>query len=65
MNKNFKLRFYHKTGADKGNLWKEEFFYTLEEMISRYDEVFVYKDYSLNPTAWMYDNNRWMRLSGY
>lgn len=60
-----KLRFYHKTGVNKGNLHHEEFFQTLEELQSRYNDVFVYNDYSLNPTAWKHTSNGWERITGY
>ena len=47
----FKLRIYKLSGADKGNLDHEEFFSTREEMETRYNELFVYENYSLNPTG--------------
>ena len=61
----YKLRFYHKTGANKGNLSHEEFFQTLKELQSRYNDVFVYNDFSLNPTAWKQTGNGWERIAGY
>ena len=61
----YKLKFYNKTGVNKGNLNHEEFFQTLEELQSRYHDVFVYNDYSLNPTAWKHTSNGWERIAGY
>lgn len=64
--KRFKLRFYHKSGGDKGCLSHEEFFDTLEQLNDRYEKVFVYLDFSLNPTAWeLGSNNEWHRIYGY
>ena len=60
-----KLKFYHKTGVNKGNTDHEEFFQTLEELQSRYNDVFVYNDFSLNPTAWEQTVNGWKRIEGY
>ena len=60
-----KLRFYHKTGANKGNVDHEEFSQTLEELQSRYHDVFVYNDFALNPTAWKHTSNGWERIAGY
>lgn len=62
---NFKLRIYKKTGSSKGDLDHEELFETMEEMENRYNELFVYEDYSLNPTAWQLVNNEWNRLEGF
>lgn len=61
----YKLRFYNKTGASKGNLNHGEFFQTLKELQSRYNDVFVYNDFSLNPTAWKQSANGWERITGY
>lgn len=60
-----KLRFYKKTGVCKGNTDHEEFFQNLEELKSRYKEVFVYDDFSLNPTAWEETKNGWKRITGF
>lgn len=62
----YKLRIYKKYGIDKGNLDHEEFFESKEEMDKRYNELFVYSDYILNPTAWKKKNKEyWKRLAGY
>ena len=61
----FKLRIYKSSGADKGNIDHEEFFSTKEEMETRYNELFVYKNYSLNPTAWENVDGEWKRLEGF
>lgn len=61
----FKLRIYKKSGVEKGNLDREEFFVTKEQMDTRYNELFVYDDYSLNPTAYQKVKNEWTRLAGY
>lgn len=66
MKKVFKLRFYFKSGANKGNFEKEEYFWSIEELNKRYNEVFKYNDFSLNPTAWKCNSNGlWERLAGY
>ena len=61
----YKLRIYKLTGVDKGNLDHEEFFSTREEMEKRYNELFVYGNYSLNPTAWEMVDEEWKRLEGF
>ena len=61
----YKLRIYKLSGADKGNLDHEEFFSTREEMEARYNELFVYENYSLNPTAWKNVDGKWKRLEGF
>ena len=49
----YKMRFYKKFGMCKGDLDHEEFFSDVDEMYKRYDEVFVYNDFALNPTMWV------------
>ena len=61
----FKLRFYKKSGYDKGNLDHEEFFNTKERAIERYREVFVRRDYGLNPTMWEDQGGEWIRVQGW
>ena len=61
----YKLRIYKLKGAYKGNLDHEEFFSTREEMEIRYDELFIYENYSLNPTAWENVDGKWKRLEGF
>ena len=61
----YKLRIYKLSGVDKGNLDHEEFFSTKEAMETRYDELFVYENYSLNPTAWEKIDGEWKRLEGF
>ena len=61
----YKLRIYKLSGSDKGNLDHEEFFSKKEEMETRYDELFVYENYSLNPTAWENVDEEWERLKGF
>lgn len=60
----FKLRFYKKSGYDKGNLDHEEFFDTKEQAIARYREVFVRNDFGLNPTMWEDQGGEWIRVQG-
>lgn len=62
---NFKLRIYKKKGSFKGDLDHEEFFKTHKQMEDRYNELFVYEDYALNPTAWELINEEWIRLEGF
>ena len=61
----YKLRIYKLAGSNKGNLDHEEIFSTREEMEKRYDELFVYENYSLNPTAWENVDGKWKRLEGF
>ena len=61
----YKLRIYKLSGVDEGNLDHEEFFSKKEEMETRYDELFVYENYSLNPTAWGNVDGEWKRLEGF
>lgn len=61
----YKLRIYKSSGSDKGNLDHEEFFSKREEMETRYDELFVYENYSLNPTALENVDGEWKRLEGF
>lgn len=62
----FKLRFYEKKGINKGKVNHEEFFKTLEELNERYEQVFVYSDFSLNPTAWKLNSSgSFERILGY
>ena len=66
MNK-YKVREYYRNGANKGSIKRELFFDRLEEAKAYYDSVFVYDDFSLNPTVWEYDENskQYIRLFGY
>lgn len=58
----YKLRIYYKSGTQKGNLKREEFFESLEAMNRRYRELFNPKEYALNPTAWKKVNGEWLRM---
>ena len=57
----YKLRIYNHMG----DLDHEEVFKTKEQMDKRYDELFRYDLFSLNPTAWKCNNNMWERIFGY
>lgn len=57
----YRLRIYYKSGAQKGNLRREEFFDSYNSMNQRYRELFNPKEYDLNPTAWKRINNEWLR----
>nr|DAR15297.1 MAG TPA: hypothetical protein [Caudoviricetes sp.] len=59
---NYKLRIYYKSGSQKGNLKREEFFSTKEAMQKRYKELFNTKEYALNPTTWKKINGEWLRM---
>lgn len=63
--KNFKLRIYYQKGSNKGNLDKEEFFESKEEMMRKYMQLRNKEDASLNPTAWEMKNGSWSRIAGY
>ena len=63
MERNYKLRIYYKSGFQKGNLKREEFFSTKESMQQRYRELFNPKEYALNPTAWERINGDWLRIN--
>lgn len=58
----YKLRIYFKSGTQKGNLKREEFFESLKSMDKRYRELFNPKEYALNPTAWEKVNGEWLRM---
>ena len=62
---NFKLKIYHLSGSEKGNLDHEEVFQTREEMEKRYNALFQYNLYGLNPTAWQRMGKTWIRLAGF
>lgn len=62
MEHRYKLRIYFKSGAQKGNLKREEFFDSLDAMNKRYRELFKPKKYALNPTAWEKVNGEWLRM---
>ena len=62
MERNYKLRIYYKSGAQKGNLKREEFFDSLDAMNKRYRELFKQKEYALNPTAWERIKGEWLRM---
>lgn len=62
MERNYKLRIYFKSGAQKGNLKREEFFDSLDAMNKRYRELFKPREYALNPTAWKKVNEEWLRM---
>lgn len=62
----YKLKHYYRKGSRKGEFFYEEHFYTREEAEKRYNEVFVYEDYSLNPTMWeLKENGEWIRIEGF
>lgn len=56
MEHRYKLRIYFKSGAQKGNLKREEFFDSLDAMNIKP------KEYALNPTAWERINGEWLRM---
>lgn len=62
MEHRYKLRIYFKSGAQKGNLKREEFFDSLDAMNKRYRELFKPKEYALNPTACERINGEWLRM---
>ena len=49
----------------RGNVDHEEFFDSIEELDKRYNELFDYNLFSLNPTAWVGNGNDYRRISGY
>lgn len=61
----YKLRVYKLTGPEKGNLDHEETFDSKDDMDKRYNELFVYENMTLNPTAWERKGDDWIRMSGY
>ena len=63
--KPYKLRVYKLTGSKKGTLDHEEFFDSKEDMDKRYNELFVYENMALNPTAWKRRGPKWVLMSGY
>lgn len=65
--KKYKLRIYYKSGINKGNLEKEEFFDTIGKAQKRYNELFNYNDFGLNPTLWELnkETSEYNRILGY
>ena len=65
--KKYKLRFYHKSGAKRGNFEHEEFFRTIEELDARYKEVYTREDakHLLTPTAWKYRYDEFFKTYDY
>lgn len=61
----YKLHVYKLTGAEKGNLDHVEYFDSKEAMDKRYSDLFEYKLYSLNPTAWKLVDGEWTRIEEY
>lgn len=64
----FKLRLYHETGSNKGNLKEEKFFDTFEELHTFYMTYTKGDPFGcVAPTAWIYNkiNNHWYRIQGY
>lgn len=57
----WKVREYHRNGYNKGNLKREIYFNNEKEARMYVDSVFIYEDYSLNPTLWNYRDGRWQR----
>lgn len=61
----YKLRAYHISGDNKGNLEEEYFFQTKEQMDKKYNELFRYDLYNLNPTGWEWRDGKWCRMAEY
>lgn len=62
----YKLRFYHISGPNKGNLRKEKFFRTLQEADCEYNLRFKHRLYTLNPTVWeKQEDGDYRRIEGY
>lgn len=62
----FKVRFYHLSGPEKGNMSKEEFYDSFHEAVSRLREVFKPGLLALNATLWVADSSYaggWRRLT--
>ena len=62
-----KIRFYHQTGPDKGNLKTELFFDSVRKACKFYVSFYERELYALNPTLWEYRENpclnNWFRLT--
>ena len=54
----WRIRYYYKSGKEKGNVSHEEDFLSKKDAEKRYREVFVYDDLSLNPTIWFSGDGR-------
>lgn len=64
MDNKFKLRLYKKAGKEKGNMDKELFYDSAEELWTTYNTLFCISDYSLNPTIWVRSEEKdWTRYS--
>lgn len=61
----YKVREYHKTGIQKGNIKQETFFNSFKEAKSYYNAMFYYYDYSLNPTMWIKIDTGYKRINPY
>ena len=53
MERNYKLRIYYKSGAQKGNLKREEFFDSLDAMTKR----ICFKSHSMGKNKWRMAEN--------
>lgn len=60
---NYKIRIYYTDGVKVGCLKAEEFFNSLDELKNRYKELFKYELFSLNPTAWKFVNDEYIRIT--
>lgn len=62
----YKIRFYHLSGSEKGNMSKEEFYDTFHDAALRLREVFKPGLLALNATLWVADSSYadgWHRLT--
>lgn len=64
MDNKFKLRLYKKTGKEKGNMDKELFYDSAEELWSTYESLCNPSSHALDPTIWVRSGNEeWTRYS--
>lgn len=58
----YKLRIYKKNGM----LDHEEYYFLFSAAVKRYNELFNYYHFSLNPTLWEQDEYlEWIRVHGF
>lgn len=64
MDNKFKLRLYKKTGKEKGNMDKEFFYNSAEELRTAYKPLCSSSNHALDPTIWVRSGNEeWTRYS--
>lgn len=58
----FKIKFYWKKGKNKGKQRTEVFYPSADRLYHSYRTLYMGKEDSLNPTAWMLSDGEWTRI---